>query len=167
MALQIRRGTAAAITTANPTLAAGEPVWESDTGRLKIGDGTTAWTSLPYAVPKRPAFAIWAEENGALAANAYEWAFGNGANTPNGMGVVLPFACELFAVGLSLLQGSASVRVQHDGTTVATIDSRADGNLLTLGTPVAAVAGDVVGFQTATATGTGTPNIVTAWYRET
>ena len=47
--IQIKRGTAAALTSANPTLAAGEPCIESNTGRLKIGDGSTAWTSLGYA----------------------------------------------------------------------------------------------------------------------
>jgi hypothetical protein len=48
--LQVRRGTASAWTTANPTLAAGEPGLETDTGRWKWGDGATAWASLPYAV---------------------------------------------------------------------------------------------------------------------
>ncbi|TXG82718.1 MAG: hypothetical protein E6R13_04610 [Spirochaetes bacterium] len=47
--IKFRRGTASAWTTANPTLAAGEPGFETDTGRLKIGDGTTAWNSLSYA----------------------------------------------------------------------------------------------------------------------
>lgn len=44
----IRRGTAAEWTTADPILAAGELGFESDTDKLKGGDGTTAWTSLPY-----------------------------------------------------------------------------------------------------------------------
>lgn len=48
--IQIRRGTAAQWTSANPTLAAGEFGWESDTNKAKIGDGTTAWTSLSYAI---------------------------------------------------------------------------------------------------------------------
>ncbi len=46
--IQIRRGTAAAWTSANPTLAAGELGFETDTGKFKIGDGSTAWTSLAY-----------------------------------------------------------------------------------------------------------------------
>ncbi len=33
----------------NPTLAAGEPGFETDTGKIKYGDGTTAWNSLAYA----------------------------------------------------------------------------------------------------------------------
>jgi hypothetical protein len=46
--IQIRRGTASQWTSANPTLAAGEFGYESDTGKFKIGDGSTAWTSLAY-----------------------------------------------------------------------------------------------------------------------
>ena len=46
--IQARRGTAAAWTSANPTLSAGELGYETDTGKLKIGDGSTAWTRLAY-----------------------------------------------------------------------------------------------------------------------
>lgn len=46
--IQIRRGTAAAWTAANPVLAAGERGFESDTGKAKTGDGSTAWTGLAY-----------------------------------------------------------------------------------------------------------------------
>jgi hypothetical protein len=46
--IQIRRGTAAQWTSANPTLAAGEWGFETDTKKGKIGDGATAWNSLAY-----------------------------------------------------------------------------------------------------------------------
>ena len=46
------RRTAAQFTSANPTLADGVLGIETDTGSIKIGDGTTAWTSLPYAINK-------------------------------------------------------------------------------------------------------------------
>jgi hypothetical protein len=46
--IQIRRGTASQWTSANPTLASGEFGYESDTGKFKIGNGSTAWTSLSY-----------------------------------------------------------------------------------------------------------------------
>ena len=36
--IQLRRDTAADWTSGNPTLAAGEFAWESDTNRYKIGD---------------------------------------------------------------------------------------------------------------------------------
>ena len=48
--IKIRRGTAAEWTSANPTLAAGELGFETDTARSKLGDGTTAWTALGYTV---------------------------------------------------------------------------------------------------------------------
>jgi hypothetical protein len=46
--VQQKRGTASALASVNPTPAAGEIVWESDTNKVKIGDGTTAYNSLPY-----------------------------------------------------------------------------------------------------------------------
>ena len=49
--LQQRRDTAANWTSVNPTLSEGEFGWETDTGYMKIGDGTTAWTSLAYFTP--------------------------------------------------------------------------------------------------------------------
>jgi hypothetical protein len=45
---QFRRGLAATWTSSNPTLLAGEIGLETDTGKLKFGNGTTAWTSLNY-----------------------------------------------------------------------------------------------------------------------
>jgi hypothetical protein len=47
-AIQIRRGTAAQWTSANPTLTSGEQGFETDTGKVKIGNGSTAWNSLSY-----------------------------------------------------------------------------------------------------------------------
>ena len=49
--IQIRRGTASLWTSTNPTLSAGEFGYETDTGKIKIGDGSTAWTSLSYWAP--------------------------------------------------------------------------------------------------------------------
>ena len=46
-----KRGTASNITSANPTLAAGELAFETDTRRFKVGDGSTAWSSLAYVTP--------------------------------------------------------------------------------------------------------------------
>ena len=47
--IQLRRDTASNWTSANPTLAAGEFAIETDTDKYKIGDGSTAWTSLGYS----------------------------------------------------------------------------------------------------------------------
>jgi len=48
--MQQRRGTSTQWTSGNPTLASGEIGFETDTGKFKIGDGTTAWASLKYFV---------------------------------------------------------------------------------------------------------------------
>jgi len=46
--IQVRRGTASQWTSTNPTLASGEWGFETDTGKAKIGNGSTAWSSLSY-----------------------------------------------------------------------------------------------------------------------
>lgn len=46
--IQIRNGTAAQWTTANPILAQGEMGLEIDTGKFKFGNGATTWVSLAY-----------------------------------------------------------------------------------------------------------------------
>jgi hypothetical protein len=46
--IQVRRDNAANFTSSNPTLASGEIAYETDTAKIKIGDGTTAWTVLSY-----------------------------------------------------------------------------------------------------------------------
>lgn len=49
--LQHKRGTAAILTANNPVIPAGEFCIETDTGRVKIGNGSTAWNSLAYLAP--------------------------------------------------------------------------------------------------------------------
>lgn len=46
--IQLRRDTLANFTSVNPVLAEGEMAYETDTKKFKIGDGTTAYTSLDY-----------------------------------------------------------------------------------------------------------------------
>ncbi len=46
--IQFRRDTAANWNTANPVLMEGELGIETDANKAKIGDGTSAWKSLPY-----------------------------------------------------------------------------------------------------------------------
>jgi len=43
-----RRDTSANWASTNPTLQSGEIGFDTTTGQFKIGDGTTAWSSLPY-----------------------------------------------------------------------------------------------------------------------
>ena len=46
--IKLRRDTSANFTSKNPVLGVGEPAYETDTKKLKIGDGTTAYTQLEY-----------------------------------------------------------------------------------------------------------------------
>ena len=47
--IQLKRSTAASWTSNNPVLFVGEIGYETDTKKFKIGDGSTAWTSLTYS----------------------------------------------------------------------------------------------------------------------
>lgn len=48
MAIQFLRGTRSAITASNKVIADGQPLYEKDTNKLKVGDGSTEAKSLPY-----------------------------------------------------------------------------------------------------------------------
>ena len=82
--LQIRRGTASQWTSANPTLAAGEMGVETDTRKVKIGDGTTGWTSLNYIAADNPEISEIAQDaiDAALVAGTgIVKSYNDGANT--------------------------------------------------------------------------------------
>ena len=57
--IQIRRDTAANWTSANPVLAQGELALETDTKKIKAGNGTAAWSALAY-------YAIEANSDGSI-----------------------------------------------------------------------------------------------------
>lgn len=52
--IQFRRDTSAAWALNNPTLALGEPGYETDTRRWKIGDGNSPWLDLPWKAETGP-----------------------------------------------------------------------------------------------------------------
>jgi hypothetical protein len=56
--IQRRGDTAANWTTNNPVIPDRQLAYETDTGRHKWGDGSTAWSSLPYAVIENSAVAL-------------------------------------------------------------------------------------------------------------
>ncbi len=47
--IKIRRDTSTNWASVDPTLGAGEIAFETDTNKIKVGDGSTAWSSLDYA----------------------------------------------------------------------------------------------------------------------
>lgn len=48
--IQVRRGSASTWSANNPILLSGEIGFELDTGKIKIGNGTSDWNSLDYAI---------------------------------------------------------------------------------------------------------------------
>ncbi len=130
--IQLRRDTAANFTSANPTLAAGELAYETDTRKLKAGDGSTAWTSLNYIVDPSQAAAISdihadlsPELGGSLNANNLNISSANqisGNNitantfTGSGAGNVLGFAGGKLQVdGVDILPSTALATVATTG----------------------------------------------------
>ena len=49
MKIRYKRGTSSYLSQLNPVLKPGEPCLETDTGKIKYGDGTTPWNLLAYA----------------------------------------------------------------------------------------------------------------------
>lgn len=66
--IQLRRDTESNWSIDNPVLRVGETGWTTDTRRVKLGDGVTAWNDLPYAADEAAAVAV--EEAARIAADA-------------------------------------------------------------------------------------------------
>lgn len=110
-------------------------------------------------------FPIWAEENGGLGNNQYEWSWGNGA-TGAGIGIPLGLDCELFAVSFNAenFGTSVSINVQADGTTIQTPVFTTNNSVQNF-TAIPLTQGQRIGFQTNTVNGGMTDARVCAWFR--
>jgi len=111
---------------------------------------------------------IWAEENAGLGAGNYEWAFGNGANTPSNRGpaVHVPsgWTCKAVALSLTLNAGSATVALSVNGSDVATVScDTATSQSAVTDINVNIANNDRINFHTNSASGTSAPNVVGVW----
>jgi hypothetical protein len=82
--IQVRRGVAADWTSVNPILAAGEMGVETDTNKFKFGNGTGAWSTLPYAASDSQAIGEISQDaiNAALTmGSGLSKTYNDGANT--------------------------------------------------------------------------------------
>ena len=61
--IQLRRGTANQWTTINPVLASGETGYETDTHKIKVGDGTSTWNQLQYIATSAGTLAALSDVN--------------------------------------------------------------------------------------------------------
>jgi hypothetical protein len=115
-------------------------------------------------------FGIWAEEANGLNTGAFEFAYGNGDDAQAGFGIVVPTNCELFAVGLTLNNGTAEVEVYINGiasgfTSGTAGAGPANAALFQLDTPRHVSAGSVINFGTVTASGASNGGKPVAWFR--
>jgi hypothetical protein len=114
--IQMRRGAAATAATDNVTLAAGEIGVETDTGKFKIGDGSTPWNSLPYGtdLSRLPSSVVSVNDPsiGDVAQwNGSEWVPGNAGLSNDGLvGATL--------ADLTSVTGANSNHQQHSGELV-------------------------------------------------
>jgi hypothetical protein len=126
-------------------------------------------SSSAELVPGQSFFGIWAEENASLGAGAFEWAFGNGDDTPIGGGIVIPFACEAFALSLNCgTAGTAEVALYLNGAEAAAVSiTAATASFTTLTQSIDIPAGGLINFRTKTGAGSSSGNRVAAWFRTT
>jgi hypothetical protein len=114
--IQLRRGSAQEWANVNPTLAIGELGIEIDTGRIKIGDGITAWNSLRY---ERPVESVTNAPNTLIQRDA-DGNFQAGAITGSLIGN---------ASTATRLANTRQIAISGDVTASATFDGSANLNL--------------------------------------
>lgn len=117
-----RRDTAANWTSANPVLGDGEWGKETDTGRVKMGDGATAWNSLAYS-PSAADLALKADQSDltalqtSLAPVATAGTYASLTGKPT-LGTAAAQNVEAFATAADLQSLKGPVRSTVDGTVI-------------------------------------------------
>lgn len=119
--------------------------------------------------PQKPVIVIWAEENGSLAAETYEWSFGNGGEGNAKYGFCMPVSGRVKRASLSATSGqnmTSEVRVQVivNGTAADGYEilkpSSSWGDLTVFPVPLEQQAEDIVNFKTKTTNSSATHAIV-------
>jgi hypothetical protein len=136
---------------------------------------TTEAPGTAGSVPKNEYMVpIWAEENSTLSNGTYEWAFGNGADTPSNAGITIyvpsGYECHIIAMtgttnnasGSSVIEANINGVLQGANCNV-TLSGRSGTN--DSFAPVSLSSGDRLTFRTTTAGTNASPNTVTAWLR--
>ncbi len=141
----LRRDTAANWTSVNPILQSGEPALETDTLKVKYGNGTTVWTLLPYAAGSGSA--SWGSITGSIGAQTDLYAnFGALAATNNWSATQIIAANSAqaifgFAGGNNYIDGTTHLRNVVNGTDVLTVNPTS----IVLGQPLSATSAAFTG----------------------
>jgi len=112
--LQLRADTAANWTSVNPILLANELGRETDTGKIKIGNGTSTWTSLAYQAWATLPVAVNAGGTGQTTYTNGQLLIGNTT------GNTLTKATLTAGSGVAITNGTGSITVAVDSTVVTT-----------------------------------------------
>lgn len=142
--IKLRRSTAAQWTTANPILGAGEPGLETDTNKVKFGDGTTAWNVLPYSVTSDIEVAVKNSTAATITKGSVVYISGADGNNPT---ISLAQANSEMSSSKTLGFVKADIAVGATGTVVT------EGMLDGLNTDAAPSAGDPIWLSPTTAGG--------------
>ena len=153
--LQLRRGTASQWTTANTLLAQGELGLETDTGKLKIGDGSTVWTSLAYYTAGAAAV---------TSVNGFTGTVVLTASDISGLGTIATQAANNVTITGGSITGITDLAVADGGTGASTASGARTNLGLVIGTDVLAPNGSaasLTSFPTFNQNTTGTASNVT------
>jgi hypothetical protein len=153
--LQLRRGSASQWTTANTLLAQGELGLETDTGKLKIGDGSTAWTSLAYYTAGAAAVTSVNGQTGTVVLTASDI---------SGLGTIAIQASSNVTITGGSITGITDLAVADGGTGASTASGARTNLGLVIGTDVLAPNGSaasLTSFPTFNQNTTGTASNVT------
>lgn len=116
--IQFRRGTAAQWTAANPVLAIGEPGYETDTGKFKVGDGSTTWNSLIYGSGKDGNNAtLVVDTANVVAPNISPTVVNQGTTSAANLKFSLPRAYTVVANSTTTLTAGSPATVTNSGNT--------------------------------------------------
>lgn len=153
--LQLRRGSAAQWTAANTLLAQGELGLETDTGKLKIGDGSTVWTSLAYYTAGSAAV---------TSVNGFTGTVVLTASDISGLGTIATQAANNVSITGGSITGITDLAVADGGTGASTASGARTNLGLVIGTDVLAPNGSaasLTSFPTLNQNTTGTASNVT------
>jgi len=118
-------------------------------GGTFYGDGS----NLSGIVISDISYTIWAEENGPLANNTREWSFGNGSVGTNNIFAMYDATITKMFIQAETEGATATINLMVNDVSVGTGSFSANG-IYTFASPIAVSAGDEVGFETNTVTGT-------------
>jgi len=165
--LQVRRDTAANWSATNPTPAQGEPCYETDTGVLKFGDGSTAYNSLAeFGGTVDTVFG----RTGAVAAAASDYDASQVDNDSTVAGAFVDDALDTLAGAITTLDGGKSdtghghtLSDISDAGALAPLDTidtaQIDDEAVTLAKLAPMATASLIGRDTA---GTGDPEVLSA-----